>query len=297
VQTHLVIENIFDKTELAKHIAQLTALMHLGETKVEQAASVVVTNLERAVTKAPAVLPSVDSSAKEDLALAHTLFGTGDGSTTNIPLAQASSPAASTAAVETSTTAPAAPPVTSAPPPPVAAPAPPAPPAVATQAPASTGETDRNGYTHDERIHASTKTKNADGTWRYKRGVADTLVETVEAAQRAARGAVFGPVTVTIDPAPGNGDRVTVTAEAQVAPPSPNAAPPVFPAAPAAPGVTFGALVKRTQEVMRVGKWMVLDMQNALKSIGLPDFPSLQSRPDLFDQFNQLLTIAELTEK
>jgi hypothetical protein len=293
MQLHVVIEDIFHAGEIRQNIEKLQRLLAVAEGKVLHTIDVKLdaAEIREMITgeaaKLGVKLPSVDSSAKEDLALAHTLFGTGDGSTTEVPL----EPAASTAAVETSTTAPAAPPVTSAPPPPVAAPAPPAPPAAATPAPASTGETDRNGYTHDERIHASTKTKNADGTWRYKRGVADTLVESVELAQRALRGASGAPETVV------TGDGSTQAAAVAPPPPPPNAAPPAPPAAPAAPGVTFGALVKRTQEVMRVGKWMVLDMQKALKSIGLPDFPSLQSRPDLFDQFDQLLTIAELTEK
>ncbi len=277
MQTHLVIENIFDKVELAKHIASLQALLALSEKKAVEVVNTVIVNAEKLAEQVK--LPGVDSSAKQDLAMAHQLFG--DGGAAEAPLPP--SGADSIAVAAPSTTALAAPPVSSAPPPPAASPAPPATSAAATQAPVSDGEQDRNGYVWDASIHASTKTKNADGTWRYKRGVADTVVEGVEAAQRAARGIV------------GIGDGSTqITA---VAPPPPVAAPPVPPAAPTAPGITFGELVKRTQEVMRVGKWMVLDMQNALKSIGLPDFPSLQSRPDLFEQFEGLISLAELTEK
>ncbi len=46
-------------------------------------------------------------------------------------------------------------------------------------------ERDRNGYVHDVRIHARTRSKNDDGTWKYMRGVAKTLVAKVEAELRA----------------------------------------------------------------------------------------------------------------
>jgi hypothetical protein len=47
-------------------------------------------------------------------------------------------------------------------------------------------ELDYKGLPWDERIHSSNKAKNADGTWRYKRGVdRDTLVPQVESELRA----------------------------------------------------------------------------------------------------------------
>lgn len=42
-------------------------------------------------------------------------------------------------------------------------------------------QTDVLGMPWDERIHASTKATNKDGSWRYKRGVDKDLIETVEA--------------------------------------------------------------------------------------------------------------------
>lgn len=48
----------------------------------------------------------------------------------------------------------------------------------------NSGEVDSRGYPWDERIHASTQAKNADGTWRNKRGVSKELVEEVEAEFR-----------------------------------------------------------------------------------------------------------------
>lgn len=294
MQTHLVIENIFDKTELAKHIAKLQALMQLGEAKVgtvmhpikvdaSEAAAVIaegVQHIEAVVAKAHA-LPGVDSTAAQDLALAHTVFGTGDAVNQTAPLPP--SAAVSTADAVASTTAPAAAQATSAPT--VAPPVPSATSAAATQGPASGGEIDRNGFPYDPRIHAGTKTKNKDGTWKYLRGVADSLVDEVENAYRAARGLVApAPATQTAPPPP------PVSAPA----PAEGSAPPPPPAAPDAPGVSFGQLVARTQKLMQARTWLVPDMQAALKQVGLPDFPSLKARPDLFGQFDALLSAAEL---
>ena len=52
---------------------------------------------------------------------------------------------------------------------------------VNTNAPA----TDARGFPWDERIHASTKVTNADGSWRRKRGITDTEVAAVEAQLKA----------------------------------------------------------------------------------------------------------------
>lgn len=41
-------------------------------------------------------------------------------------------------------------------------------------------DVDSRNIPHDERIHAGTKAKNADGTWRARRGVSPELVERVE---------------------------------------------------------------------------------------------------------------------
>lgn len=51
--------------------------------------------------------------------------------------------------------------------------------------PAATPEVDANGVCYDERIHAPSRTLNADGTWRAKRKVSPELVAQVLAEQRA----------------------------------------------------------------------------------------------------------------
>ena len=62
---------------------------------------------------------------------------------------------------------------------------------------APTIELDKNGIPWDERIHAGTKRKNADGTWSLKKGVDKDL-----AAQIIAEYQVAAPTTTTVPAAP-----------------------------------------------------------------------------------------------
>lgn len=75
-------------------------------------------------------------------------------------------------------------PVVPAPPAPVTAPA-----APVAEAPAKNEDTDIHGLTWDKRIHASSKAKLQDGSWRLKRGVEQSLVDQVEAEQKNGRAA------------------------------------------------------------------------------------------------------------
>lgn len=127
-------------------------------------------------------------------------------------------PAAAAASV------PPAPPVPS--PPAVAAPpVPPAPSAPASpERPAPAGELDKNGLPWDERIHASTKAKNADGSWRQRRSLNDdALLKRVEAELRSK---VAAPLV-----SPG----VATAAAQDGSIPNPTSAPVVVPSAPPAP--------------------------------------------------------------
>ena len=83
---------------------------------------------------------------------------------------------------------------------------------------APTVELDKNGIPWDERIHAGTKRKNADGTWSLKKGVDKEL-----AAQIIAEYQVAAPTTTTVPAAP--------------AAPAKPGVPPAPPATPAKPGV------------------------------------------------------------
>lgn len=116
------------------------------------------------------------------------------GATPEVPLAPSATPlppdAPSFAAVDLFPTVPAVPTASVPPVPPVpqppAATVPPAPPAPsAPAAPANHADLDKNGLPWDERIHAGTKAKNADGSWRSRRGLNDEgLVKRVEAELR-----------------------------------------------------------------------------------------------------------------
>ena len=87
-----------------------------------------------------------------------------------------------------------------------------------TGATVTTVELDKNGIPWDERIHAGTKRKNADGTWSLKKGVDKEL-----AAQIIAEYQVAAPTTTTVPAAP--------------AAPAKPGVPPAPPAAPSKPGV------------------------------------------------------------
>lgn len=87
-----------------------------------------------------------------------------------------------------------------------------------TGATVTTVELDKNGIPWDERIHAGTKRKNADGTWSLKKGVDKEL-----AAQIIAEYQVAAPSAPT--------------APEELAAPAKPGVPPAPPAAPAKPGV------------------------------------------------------------
>lgn len=87
-------------------------------------------------------------------------------------------------------------------------------------------ELDKNGIPWDERIHAGTKRKNADGTWSLKKGVDKELAAQIIAEYQSAPAA---PATTTVPAAPAA--PVKPSAPTPPAPPSK----PGVPAAPAKP--------------------------------------------------------------
>ena len=134
---------------------------------------------------------------------------------------------------------------------------------VPTVAPSSgTPERDASGIVWDARIHASTKTKKADGTWTAKRNVEDALRATVEAELRGL-------------PAP-------------VAPVAPPVAPPAAaPAAPAAPAgnahlSSFAAYMAHVGSVFTNRPLDAFQkMTQALTPHGMQNVGQLAGRPDL----------------
>ena len=90
----------------------------------------------------------------------------------------------------------------------------------------TTVELDKNGVPWDERIHAGTKRKNADGTWSLKKGVDKELAAQIIAEYQAGREAEIETTTAPSKP----------IAPSAPTPPAPPAKPGV-PAAPSKPGV------------------------------------------------------------
>lgn len=122
---------------------------------------------------------------------------------------------------------------------------------------------DKDGLPWDERIHASSKTLNADGTWRKKRGVSDAEVTQVEAQLR-------GVMAIPAVPPP----------------------PPVAPA-PAAPVVedseAFVKLVGRASAAIQGGKLTQDQVTKCVESIGIPQLFLLGTRLDLVPQAAALI--------
>lgn len=192
----------------------------------------------------------------------------------------------------------------------VAPDAPPPPPASAVPPPASeallqqeanraTGATaadlDANGIPWDERIHAGTKVKNADNTWRIKRGADPALVTSVTAELKAA--STTQPAAADAPPPPTEPAAVAA-ATASGADGAGNASEPVAPdapppppanAAPAAPAAAADASTELTYPAI-ISKASAADMTyDALNElavgVGLDKFQSLAKRPDLFQLF------------
>lgn len=136
-----------------------------------------------------------------------------------------------------------------------------------TASPAGAVELDKSGLPWDGRIHASSKAKVADGSWRAKRGVDPELVKQVEAELRQTMAAPAAPGAGWVPPA---------------APANPLAAVPwPFPAPDAAPVVTYAELTALVTSSLSLGTVTLEQVNAACNNHGIPSFPSLASRPDL----------------
>jgi len=162
---------------------------------------------------------------------------------------------------------------------------------------------DAKGFPWDNRIHAGTKRKNADGSWTAKRGVDPALVATVEAELRQVMGAAPAPLAQGVAPAP---TPVSVAASTTVPPaptgavPQPVAPPPApapvagaAPSMPAAPNVApagevpqdarqqFVGLVGRASAAIQAGKVSQAEVNQICADSGIPALPLLANRLDL----------------
>lgn len=164
---------------------------------------------------------------------------------------------------------------------PLTAPAPPSEELIQQAAAAATPPTDDSGVDihglpWDERIHAGTKAKNADGSWRGRRGVDDATVAAVT-AELKARVAQPSPEAAFTPPAP--------EAPAAVAPPPPAPEAPPAPPAPEAPAATGGMTYPKIIELANQKDMTYLQLNEKAAMFGLENFAGLAKRPDLFDAF------------
>lgn len=134
-------------------------------------------------------------------------------------------------------------------------------------------ELDKNGIPWDERIHAGTKRKNADGTWSMKKGVDKDLYAEIMAELTAAAGQPVEPVTTVAPQKPG--------APAKPGAPVPPTKPaPQKPGAPAKPEAA-GDTVKAARAANTLVNDFKVDyddiVETLLKPLGVDAFGSLTS--------------------
>jgi hypothetical protein len=161
------------------------------------------------------------------------------------------------------------------PPPPLAAPEPPVaavvppPPLAAPEAlvPPPPVEFDVTGLAWDPRIHTGTRTRNADGRWRQRRGVEDPAF--VAAVETELRERYPAPPESAAPPVP-----------ASAAPPE-SAAPPV-PAS--ASAVTFADLLSRLASLVEAGKVSREEIEASVTSLGAPTLLAIAGMPELIPQ-------------
>lgn len=145
-------------------------------------------------------------------------------------------------------------------------------------------EVDKHGLPWDRRIHASTKTKCADGSWKKARNVDPNLVATVEAELKAAMsapGPIVSPEVAAaqiITPPPPSG--TLPPAPAVTPPPTPAVTPPPPPAA-ATGDMTFPEFLTKVTAMCTAGQTTHETVAATCQKYGLATIPLLGSRPDL----------------
>lgn len=146
--------------------------------------------------------------------------------------------------------------------------------------PSVTANLDKNGLPWDERIHAGSRVKVADGSWRIKRGVDAALVAQVESELKALM-AVPGPVAVlAAPPTPPAPFAVTVAGVSPELPTAIAVVPP--PPPPTADSKTaFIAMLKKATNAIQSGKLTQEQLVSAVISQGVPSIALLGNRLDL----------------
>lgn len=159
-------------------------------------------------------------------------------------------------------------------------------------------ERDKDGIPWDERIHASTKTTNKDGTWTRRRNTPDDVFDKVMAELKAANTtrtmeAAAGLVPTPSAPAVAPSVPLPPT-PAVPAPPTASPAPSPAPAAPAAsstaPAVDFPSVMVKITKAQSTGKITAEEINNLLLSVGATGgVIALNKNPSLIPAFDALL--------
>lgn len=161
-----------------------------------------------------------------------------------------------------------------------------------TGSPVGGVDLDKTGLPWDGRIHAESKAKIADGTWRKKRGVDPALVATVEAELRQVMGAapaapVPAPQAATVTmPTAGVASLAVAVPAPPTAPVAPVAPPPAAPLGevPQDARAQFVGLVGRASAAIQAGKVTQAEITQCCAAAGVPALPLLANRLDLVAQ-------------
>lgn len=167
---------------------------------------------------------------------------------------------------------------------PAGAPTPPPAGAPSIPPPPSGVDVDTDGLPWDARIHASTKTKNADGRWKAKKGVAAELKTSVTAELRA----VLGAPTAPPPPPPAPTPQAQALAAALADPATLGGAAPPPPPPPAAPVNNmqlFADAMQKVTSAQAAQKLTQEDLTNVVTGLGLAQVRDLINRPDLIPTF------------
>lgn len=149
-----------------------------------------------------------------------------------------------------------------------------APPAAAAPA----AGVDKRGFSWDSRIHSTPAAHTAEGVWRKRRGVADELTASVEAAQLAARGA---PAVVPAPPASVAVPLPPVVAAPVTVPTPIVPAPPAIASSPVAAPNTLAELMARCAKPLAEQRLGMAQIIEACKAAGLDGLAGLHTRSDL----------------
>lgn len=173
-----------------------------------------------------------------------------------------------------------------------------------TPAHAPGAELDSRGFPWDSRIHSRTKSKKANGEWKYARGVEAALITDVERELRALM-SIPTPATNANAPTPllaavaVHSPAHTMTSPETVVPPPPPLqpagtvsdpsaptgntvdTPPASIAPTASPSSDFPSLMKRVTEALAAGKLTEHQVLAACTAHKIQAIPALIQRPDL----------------